>query len=56
MTWDYIPHTNCQKPLFNLSPTGSIWRCDYPGCGKRWRMTRQSGDASGRQTITWARL
>lgn len=55
MTWETPLHTKCPKPLFNLASSGSIWRCDAPGCGKRWRMTRTI-DGAGKQSINWKQI
>lgn len=56
MAWEHVPHTSCTKPLFGavFMPSGSIWKCDHPGCGKRYKLTRVQGD-QGPQ-IRWVPL
>lgn len=41
--WIKTIHT-CPMPKINLEgdgepSTGSVWKCDYPGCGKCWLLT-----------------
>lgn len=56
MGWEHVAHTTCPKPVFAavFTPSGSIWKCDHPGCGKRYKLTRVASDQGPR--IEWVRL